>query len=213
MKSSKVVGTLAVLAIVAAALLLWRQSANPRVNLQPSAAVGEVVADEISRLLGGPGKIVILSRQIAGDGPNATRERVTSLTAALEHHATLKLAATEWVPRAPAGMMDLGTLTAEQFQTALEKHPEANAIVVFAGLPPFSLPLATQLTSRSLKLISVSGYGPNIRRWLESKALAIAVVPRTEDLPPGTPAPKTNRDWFQREFEILTPETVSQRPN
>ena len=212
MKSKKLVATLAVLALLAAAFILSRQFASPRVNLRPSAAVGEVLAEEIGRLLGGPGKVTIISRQSAHEGPDATRERVTALTAALQHHATLKLAGTEVMPRAAGGMMDMGGVTEEQFLAALEKHPDAKAIVVFAGLPACSQPLVDKLAAGSLKLVAVSGYGPTVRRWLESKALAIAVVPRMEELPAGTPAPKTTRDWFVREFEIITPETVGQLP-
>ena len=108
--------------------------------------------------------------------------------------------------------MDMGGVTEEQFLAAAEKYPDAKAIVVFGGLPPCSQSLAEKLNAGSLKAVAVCGYGPTVRRWLESKTLAIAVVPRMEDLPTGTPAPKTPREWFQREFEIITPETVGQRP-
>lgn len=212
MKSKKLIVTLAVVAILGAALLLWRQIAGPRVNLRPSAAVGEVLAEEVGRLLGGPGEVVILSRQVLREGPDATRERIDSLTAALQHHGTLKLAATEWVPRPPASTMDMGAVTAEQLLAAAEKHPSAKAVVVFAGLPPCSQPMVDKFTSSSLKLVAVCGYGPTVRSWLESKALAIAVVPSMEELPAGTPAPKTTREWFAREFEIVTPETLGRMP-
>jgi hypothetical protein len=33
-----------------------------------------------------------------------------------------------------------------------------------------------------------------------------------EELPAGTPAPKTTREWFAREFEIVTPETLGRMP-
>jgi hypothetical protein len=212
MKSKSLIVTLAVVAILGAAVLFWRQTAGPRVNLKPSAAAGEVLAEEVGRLLGGAGEVIILSRQVRHEGPDATRERIVSLTAALQHHATLKLAATEWVPRPPPGTMDMGAVTPEQLLTAVEKHPGAKALVVFAGLPPCSQPLVDKLTASSMKLVAVCGYGPTVRRWLESKALAIAVVPRIGDLPAGTPAPRTTREWFEREFEIITPETVGQLP-
>ena len=212
MKSKPLIITLASLAILGAAFLFWRQVAGPRVNLKPSAAVGEILAEEIGRLLGGAGEVVILSRQVTHEGPDATRERVASLTAALQHHATLKLAQTEWVPRPPPGTMDMGAMPPEQVLAAIEKHPGAKALVVFAGLPPCSQPLVDKLAASSMKLVAVCGYGPIARRWLESKALAIAVVPRIRDLPDGTPAPKTTREWFDREYEIVTPETVGQLP-
>ena len=81
-------------------------------------------------------------------------------------------------------------------------------VVVFAGLPPCSQLLVDKLAGGSLKLVAVCGNSPMVKEWLEAKALALAIVPRMEDLPPGTAAPKTARDWFQREFEIITPETA-----
>jgi len=171
-----------------------------------------VLAEEVGRLLGGPGKVLIISRQIRHEGPDARREQVASLTAALHHHATLKLVGTEWVPRPPVGVMDLGEVSEQQLLAAVEKNPVANAVVVFAGLPPCSQPLVDKLAARSLKLVAVTGYGPTLRRWLDSKVLALAVAPRMEDLPAGTPAPKTAQEWFQREFEIITPETVGRLP-
>jgi hypothetical protein len=42
--------------------------------------------------------------------------------------------------------------------------------------------------------------------------LAAAVVPRFGELPAGTPAPKTVKDWFRQEFELLTPESIPQVP-
>jgi hypothetical protein len=212
MKSKQLAMTLALLACAVAALLLRRQFSSPTVNLRPSAAVGEVLADEVGRLLGGAGKIVLLSRQLSKDGPDATGERVASFTVALQHRATLKLAATEWVPRPPAGTMDLGAVTPEQLLAAMEKNPEANALVVFAGLPAYSKSLSDELAARSVKLVAVCGYGPVARRWLESKVLALAVVPRFDDPPADAPAPKTAKEWFDREFQLLTPESLGRLP-
>jgi hypothetical protein len=109
-------------------------------------------------------------------------------------------------------MMDLGAVTPEQLLSAAEKHAGTKAIVVFAGLPPCLQELADKLRARAQRLVAVCGYGPNVRRWLESKALAFAIVPRMSELPAGTPEPKTTREWFEREFELITPETVGRLP-
>ena len=212
MKSKHLIEALTVLAILGAGFALWRQFSSPRVNLRPSAAAGEVLAEEVRRLLGGAGNVVIISREISRDELDATGQRVASFTEALQHQATLKLAATEWVPRPGMGMMDLGAVTLDQLLAVMEKNPDANVLVIFAGLPPYSQPLVDKLTARSLKLVAVCGYGPNVRRWLESQALATAVVPRLEDIPSGAPTPKTTREWFEREFQIITPETVGRLP-
>jgi len=212
MKSKNLVVTLAVLAILAAAFFLWRRSSGPVVNLRPSTAAGEVLAEEVGRLLGGAGRVVIIGREVSRQGLDATGECAASFTGALHRRPALKLAATAWIPRSPVGMMDLGAVSSEQLLAIVSKTPGANAVVVFAGLPPWSQELADKLAARSLKLVAVCGYGPNVRRWLESKALALAVVPRFDDPPAGAPAPKTAKEWFEREFQLITPEDLGRLP-
>lgn len=210
--SKKTSVILAVATSVVAVFLGWRQLSGPSVNLRPSAAAGEVLAEEVVRVLKGTGQIVLLSRQPTKDGPDASRERWDAFEAALKHQPRLALAAPDWLPRPPPGTMDLGVVTAEEFAAALERNPQANAFVIFAGMPPFSQAFVDKLTARSAKLIAICSYTAEVRRWLESKVLAVAIVPRFADLPPGTPAPKTARDWFQREYELLTPETLGRAP-
>lgn len=212
MKTNKLTLALAVLLCLGAAWILRRHFSSPNVNLKSSTAAGEVLADEVGRLLGGTGKVVVLSREASKGEHDATAERVRSFAAAVSHRASLTLAATEWAPRPPAGLMDLGAVLPDQFLAAMDKNPGANVLIVFAGLPPWSQALADKLAARSLKLVAVCGYGPNVRRWLESKALALAVIPRFDDPPAGAPAPKTAKEWFEREFQLIAPEDFGRLP-
>ena len=212
MKPKALILTLVLVSVALAVFVFRRQSSGPAMNLRPSVAVGEVLAEETSRLLGGKGNIVVIGRASAKEGQSAGNEQITSLGAALRRRASPKIAATEWLPQPPRLSMNTSDLTAEQLVALLEKHPEANAFVVFAGLPPLSPPLAEKLTARSLKLLAVCGYGATLRRWLAAHVLAAAVVPRFGELPAGTPAPKTVKDWFSQEFELLTPESLAQLP-
>nr|MBP9901801.1 hypothetical protein [Verrucomicrobiota bacterium] len=118
----------------------------------------------------------------------------------------------EWLPRPPRGTMDLGDVAEEVLVAFADKHPKANAFVIFAGMPPLSARGIEKFTGRSLKLMAVCGYNANLKRLLQARAVSLAVVPRFADLPPGTPAPRTATDWFQREFELLTPETLDRAP-
>jgi len=212
MKNRVLLVTIAVASVALAVFLFRRQSSGPAMNLRPSVAVGEVLAEETSRLLGGKGNIVVIGRVSAKEGQSAGNEQITSLGAAMRRRASPKIGATEWLPQPPRLSMNASDVTTEQLVALLEKHPEANAFVVFAGLPPLSPPLAEKLTARPLKLLAVCGYGTTVRRWLEAQVLAAAVVPRFGELPPGTSAPKTAKDWFSQEFELLTPESLAQLP-
>jgi hypothetical protein len=211
MKSNKSWLLLAVLLCPAALFLCWWQFSSRPVNYRPSAAAGEVIFGEVARLVNGNGNIVLISRPLKNGEPDANGERVSSFSGALRGRPTFKLT-TEWAPPPPPGVMDLGNITPEQFLAAMGKNPEANVMVVFAGLPPWSEDLMGKISARSLKVIAVCGYGPNVRRWFESKALSLAVVPRFEDPPAGTPPPKTPKDWFDHEYQIVTPADLAQMP-
>src|SRR6267378_2355676 len=208
MKTNKIVAGLAALVIGFAGFLLWRQFSKPAINLRPSNAVGEVLAGEVLRMLGPTGKVVLIGRSASRGSGDASGEQITSLQAALKSRAAASIIATEWLPRAPVGTMDLGGIAPGQFMELLDKNKDAGAFVVFAGLPPFSQELAAKLAARSLKLLAVCGYNANVRHWLEARALSVAVVPRSDDLPAGAAPPKTASDWFEREFQMVTPENV-----
>lgn len=210
MKHSKVALALALAAL--ASFMAWRQLSGPRVDFKPSAAVGEVLVEEAARLLGADGQLVLIARAPDTSGPDANSERVESFQKAIERRKSPKLAAVEWIPRPPPGQMDIGAVSEEQLAGIASKHPKANGFVIFAGLPPFSPQGIEAFVGRSLKLFVVCGYGDNLKRWLQSSVVSLAVVPRFADQPPGTPAPKSARDWFQQEFELLTPENLGRAP-
>lgn len=190
----------------------WRQFAGPKVNLRPSAALGEILAAEVLRLDPGPASVVLISRQPAAEGPDANRERMDNFKVALKRTAPAKSVSQEWMPRPPPGVMDLGVASQEQILSAMEKHADAKIFVVLAGLPPAAPSLVDKLNARSAKLVGVCGSTADVKRWLASKVLAVVVVPRFDDLPPGTPSPQTARDWFDREYLLVTPETAQLLP-
>ena len=212
MKKNKPTAVLALVLFAVAGFLVWRQMAGPRVNLKPSAAVGEVLAEECARLLGGNGTLVLIARAPDRNASDANSERIAAFQAAMNLRKSPQLAAVEWLPRPPRGQMDTGGVNEEQLVALVDQHPKATAFLIFAGLPPFSPETMQKFAGRSLKLVVVCGYSANLKRLLESKTVALAVVPRFSDLPAGTPAAKTSKDWFDQEFEILTPETVGRAP-
>lgn len=209
MNRFKVALTVALVAL--AGFLVWRQFAGPRVNFKPSAAIGEVLAEEVTRLLGGAGQVVLIARTLDPEEPDANSERIAAFQKAMSRQKSPRLAV-EWLARPPRGQMDLGGVAEEQLVAFADQHPEATGFVIFAGMPPLSPQGIQKFSKRSLKLVAVCGYGASLKGLLQARVVSLAVVPRFDDLPPGTPAPKSARDWFQREFELLTPETVGRAP-
>ena len=210
-RTKRAMAAVVVLAAALVAFVVWQQRSSPKANFHPSDALGEVLASEVSRLATGA-TVAVIARASAKDARTSGGRQISSFEAAVRRQAGLQLAATEWLPPEAAGMMAGGGVTAEQLSGLVEKHPDANVFVIFAGLPPLSPALAGKLKARSVTSIAVCGYGPNARSWLEARALATAVIPRLTELPAGTPAPRTPTDWFQREFELVTPENVGRLP-
>jgi hypothetical protein len=201
-----------VVLIAAGVLLLHRRFSGSAINLRPSVAVGEVLADETVRLLGGSGKVVVVGRAVVRDGQSAASEQLASFNSAIVRRGSPTVVATEWLPRPAPLTMNAGDVTTDRLLQIVEKNPEADALILFAGLPPFSPALAQKLEGRPVKLLAVCGYSPNVRRWLAARALAVAVVPRFGELPSGAPAPKTAKEWFSQEYELLTPQRVGELP-
>ncbi|MCO5051071.1 MAG: hypothetical protein M9920_02055 [Verrucomicrobiae bacterium] len=210
MKSQKLLGLVSVLLLGAAGIFLWRYFSPPKINLKPSAAVGEVLAREAVQLADNAGPVVLLSRPVDKNEVDANGERINALMATLRRQSGVTLV-TEWAPR-PPGVMDVGAVSAEQFLAAIEKNPDAKVLLVFAGLPAWSPELAAKITARSLKVVAVCGYGANVRRWLEAKSLVLAAVPRFDDPPGNATAPQTAQDWFDREFLMVRPDELSRLP-
>ena len=212
MKQKTLIIAGAVVVIGLAAFILRWQFTKPPANYGPSTAVGEILAEETAQMVGGKGLVVVIARGSPQEGLSAGTEQVSSFEAALKRRGSPKIATTEWLPRAPGPRMKEAPLTAEQLLGLMESNPDAEAFAVFTALPPLSPPLAEKITARSLKVLAVCGYSADVRHWLEARALAVAAVPRFADLPAGTPAPKTAKDWFAQQFELLTPNNVGQVP-
>ena len=68
MKTNKIIAGLVVVVIGLAAFLLWRQFSRPTINLRSSNAVGEVLAEEVLRMLGPTGRVVLIGRSASRDG-------------------------------------------------------------------------------------------------------------------------------------------------
>lgn len=211
MKSKGFLLPLAACLCAVAVFLGWRQFSSRHVSFRPSAGAGQVIFGETARLVGGGGKILLISRPLAQGEGDATAAKVTAFKETLARQPAFHLAV-EWAPPPPRTVIDLGAISTEDFLGALDKHADAKALVIFAGLPGWSQELADKVSSRSLPVVAVCGYGPNTRRWLETKSLALAVIPRLDDPPASSASPKTPKDWFDREYQMVTPATLAQMP-
>ena len=195
------------LVIFAGGFFLFRKIHGAQPNWQPSEALGEILAGEILRGAESSTKIVIMSVSPATE-ETAAGIQLASFQTALKRHKNIQLLATEVLESKRGGLdniMSRGQISLEQLNACISQHGNARVLVFFGGFPRFPDAALNQIARGKVKIFAVTSAGPAVRRALELNALALAVVPRlgNSPLPEGTP--KTARDWFDREYQIVTP--------
>ena len=203
----------AVIAIAISGGVLYKFFAKPRsVDAATQSlfdAYTQVAAQEVSRLLGGRGGVVVLMW-----GPPADDARdpngppvVQAFCRALPRFG-LRLLAKEQVAPVPEGY-DI-VWTAENYRSALERYPQAAALVSFVGDPQLSAENIHELPAHRPRLIVVRGGKVEAARKLfELGILDGAVLPCME-APANDRPPKSAREWFDRFYLFVTPQSAAE---
>ena len=196
----------AIVAILAsAAWIYWFEFGSAKQNVQLHQAVGQVMAEETARLVGNLGKVVVVTVD------NRTAPELKIQIAAFEKH--LKLLG--GITIKDTVVLDPGDnpkyrpgagLSAKRFLKIVHKNPVADAIVSFVGSPELTDQELAQMKTVP-KFIAETHSPEKLVNLLEKKVLLSAIVPRYEFPAPGPRRPGTSRQWFDRYFQILSPET------
>jgi hypothetical protein len=196
----------ALLAIVASGFwIYYTQFATPAANRELHEAVGRVMAEETARVVGHLGKVVI----VTADLPDAPELKIQ--VAAFEKH--LKLLGGISVKNKI--VMDVGDnlkyrpgagLSAKHFLKIARKNSSADAVVSFVGAPELTDSDLQQLKSMP-KVIAETRSPEKLLNLLDKKILVAAIVPRFEFPAPGPRKPQTPRQWFDRYFQVLDPQS------
>jgi hypothetical protein len=202
----------ALLAIAASGVMLYKFYTKPH-DSDPSTkglfqAYTQVTAQEVSRLLGGRGDVVVLMWGQPSDDashPGGPPD-VQAVCQALQK-AGLRLVAKEPVPPVKTGF-DI-VWTAENYRAVLDKYPQATAIVSFVGTPRLSARDIQGLPSARPKLIVVRlAKAETTRPLLEQGVVDAAILPQVEP-PFADRPPKTTREWFDKYYLFATPATAA----
>jgi hypothetical protein len=196
----------AILAIMAsAAWIYWSQFGSAKQNVALHQAVGQVMAEETARLAGRLGKIVVVTVD------NHTAPELKIQIAAFKKHLKLLGGITikDIVVLDPGENLKYrpgAGLSTKRFLKIVRKYSGADAIVSFVGAPALTDQDLAQ-TKTMPKFIAETHSPEKLVDLLQKKILLSAIVPRYEFPAPGPRNPKTSRQWFDRYFQILSPET------
>ena len=206
-----------VLTVFGAALLgLAGCEAKPVIPATPvNNALAEVVGEEAARL-GGPGARVMVLAPAITDGAGMWLEPVLkALSTQLALRGNLTVVATQ---RVKARLDDPSPtreeLTAAQFQDLLADLKGATVVVSFVGFPVLDDAQIAGLQNRQVKFLAVYTAGPqggpHYQKLLAARVLDVAILPRMEPPPNAAPNATAARDIFNRQYQLVTPETVGQ---
>jgi len=197
----------AIIAILAsAAWIYWFEFGASTQNVKLHQAVGQVIAEETSRLVGHLGKIVVVTVD------NHTAPELKIQIDSFQNHLkqlggiTIKDIIVLDPGDNPKYRAGAG-LSAKRFLKIVRKNPGADGIVSFVGSPELTAEELTQMKAAP-KFIAETHSPEKLVNLLEKKILLSAIVPRFEFPAPGPRKPQTSRQWFDRYFQILSPETA-----
>lgn len=196
-----------VLAIAGSLTSLWltQRTSEAGMNPTPFAAQGEVVAEEVAKLLNHRGRIIVITADTATLSQPILTTQWKSFQRALKRSPAITLLATEPVPpRDPTGPSQY-SLPTGWFTQIIERYADVDAIVSLVGVPVLSEAEFQRLPQRRPQIVAAAVFGMNLQQPLKQGLVQLAIVPRYEAAPASTTKPKTPREWFDRYYQIVTP--------
>ena len=194
-------------AILASAVwIYWFEFGAPKQNVQLHQAVGQVMAEETARFVGHRGKILVVTVD------NHTAPELNLQIDAFRKHLKLLGGITiqDTIVLDPGENLKYrpgAGLSAKRFLKIVRKNSGVDAIVSFVGAPELTDQEMAQLKTTP-KFIAEAHSPEKLVNLIEKKILLSAIVPRYEFPAPGPRKPQTSRQWFDRYFQILSPETT-----
>jgi hypothetical protein len=188
---------------------------QPKINPSPLQALGQITAEEVVKLTGGSGTVVVI-----GWDKKMTRLPTFAIPqeafeTALKQHPGLQLAAVEAVTiDAQGGFgMQMGP-PPDRFLDILAQHADATVVVSFVGMPALGDQHYARLPSPRPKIVAVANGPMAMRAMFERGVIDEAVAPLFRPPTPdrATKNPQTPREWFDRYYQVITSENYQDYP-
>ena len=214
MRDSKVIGTGATIATLAAGLVTYLSVAGgfgPPIDPAPHRATGRVMAEEALKVLKPGGEILVIGRDTtAFKNPGSDIQMASFQKTVSEAHA--KISAVHSLQVDPLRPVEVPS---GDFFDLLRKTPPQNVIVSFMGPPVLSEAQRVQLGEVKPAVVAFcSGAIPeriDLHLLFEQGLLRTAVVSK-RNAPLSTSKSSHYRECFERSFTVITAENLSMLP-
>jgi hypothetical protein len=200
-----------ILATVASAAWIYRtELAAPKFKVPLHRAVGQVMAEEVSRLLGQRGEVVLIS--IETTKVPELKVQIEEFEATLKRIGNVKIKKTYHLETEGKAKYGVGAgLSGRRFVRIVNKNLDADALVSFVGAPNLSNEELQEIPKRP-KFVAESRSAEKLNKLFESKVIDLAIVSRFTFPAPIEGKPTTLREWFDKYFEIATPDRATTLP-
>ncbi|WP_040546703.1 hypothetical protein [Pedosphaera parvula] len=178
--------------------------------LAPSEALGKVLAEETAKAAGAKKQIILINPD-ASWGPTSLAEKAFKAALSKQGFSIASVKSVNVGDPMKSGQVGL---KAADFLEALQKSPDAGAVVSFAGAPlldkasaaglPLQYPPVLVVATASLG--DVPGIGNDrtlLAQMIEARLVQEAIIDGTEAASPTGGKPDADRELFGQHFQIL----------
>jgi hypothetical protein len=198
------VGAVALCLVLGVGAGCGKSEGGGKLEVSRYTSLGEVMGSKLNELAGGKGSIVL----VIGDkktNPEALVEALSEFRNAL--NKSIQVTATETVTISPT-LLQVGDepLSADHFMELLQKYPDADYLVSFAGLPVLSPAQIGRLPSHRPQVVEVVVFGAPTKAMVDGKIVSLLALPKrvpnqsTEGLPV--------REVFDVYYQMVTAENA-----
>ncbi|HTL59989.1 MAG TPA: hypothetical protein VL361_30235 [Candidatus Limnocylindrales bacterium] len=174
-------------------------------NVALHRRIGEVLAEQTARLVSPKGQIVTIAIDTK-QWPELQTQLSTfkaKLKSLGEYQIHEYLLDTKDQPKYGVGT----GLSSRRFVRTIKKNPQADLFVSFIGAPKLDANDLADLRKKP-KFIAESRSGDNLPGLFECGLIQVAVVSRFQFPAPGPDKPRTAEEWFEKRYQIVTPDTA-----
>lgn len=204
MHKTKVLTALILLAaIVAAGVSIFFQLRKPEDDRTPpmDQIIGEALAQEVVHALANTGKIVLVTLE---KGQSPELDRYVDAFKDRIYKTSIKVANTDEISIEKAGKYGPGSgMSGKRFVRIMRKYPPTQVIVSFVGTPDGEDKELRDLKPPLPQFIAFSRAPDDIDELFQHNLLLAVVVPRFRFPAPGPEKPKTNREWFEKYYQVV----------
>ncbi len=208
-KRERIVGAAAVVVILIclASIFFTYHQPTYKPDIKPDLALGQMMAEEPSKLLGNKGKIVVVTVDAKETQSWAVEFQMKAFLETLSRQGEITVTATETL-----GFIH-PTMPSSMFFSILEKHPNISAIVSFVEFPMLSDEEMNRLGENTPKVVAFFPEpSMGLKKLFEDRIVHVAIMHRFDLETAPSPAPRTLREWINHLYIAVTPETASSLP-